>query len=815
MKIKILLVIGVVWAMTSNANAACSIHTWVTDGDNPIYHHTLHCTGYSGAEDADQACVEWVNNFDSSNGSAEYCGTVIIPGEIAWKERGWFRNFDEPRHWFFGKFYYSVCPNNSTFVEGVGCIPFDDQGNQCTAENKGGTSIGNPVNVATGNKFHEETIDVGSDLSIGFAYNSNYPIYRNGSKSINTVAIGWTHEFANTISEVISVNGQNTVFMRRPDGRTIQFNEINGVWTPPIYFKGELTRETSGDWVYQSPDNVIERYASPSIPLLTNNFSRLTSVQDEDGKLLNITYSGPGLEIDRISDNFGSYIEFEYQQFTLYQRAETRITSIRDDENRVWGFTYDSNHNLTDINYPDTTSKTFHYEDSNHPHALTGITDRRGVRFATYEYDTERRVNREWHHAKDLNGIDINVEELSIVYNQDNTRTITNSRGEVSTYEVEQTNGLWQIKSIIGPGCSSCSNDNTDFIYDANNNLISKTRDGVTTEYGGYDSKGQYGYKIEAAGTVDAKRTDYTYDTRFIGKITSVTEDSVYAGNDKVTSYVYNALGQMTSMTVSGYEKDGTAINKTTTYEYNGPFNQISLSDGPIPGTADQTVYQYYPETNPVPERRNRLKRVTGPEGIIDRNHIRWSSTGKVTEEQRPNGITIYNSYDPDTDRLVSVTQTDGAKSVVTQFTYLATGHVESVTSNHGTAEASTLTLTYDDALRVTRVTDELGNYIEYELDTAGNQTGEYTRDPNGVLKKQINQVFDAYDMIDTMTQSGVTVNYDYGSNGVLNQQTNGENIISDYSYDNLKRLTQITQDFQGSGTTANTTTNNTTNNCS
>src|SRR5262245_57723294 len=59
-----------------------------------------------------------------------------------------------------------------------------------------------------------------------------------------------------------------------------------------------------------------------------------------------------------------------------------------------------SEHLLSQVVYPDNTpqsdadnpSVTYHYEDPLNPYALTGITDERGVRFATWTYDARGRV---------------------------------------------------------------------------------------------------------------------------------------------------------------------------------------------------------------------------------------------------------------------------------------------------------------------------------------------------------------------------------------------------------------------------------------
>ncbi len=452
---------------------------------------------------------------------------------------------------------------------------------------------------------------------------------------------------------------------------------------------------------------------------------------------------------------------------------------------------------------PDTTIRQYHYEDVNFPHLLTGITDERGIRYATYQYDEQGGVIASYH-ANDVNRIDIS-------YVDSNTRILKNSTNETTTYAITQQLGVALVTNISGPGCSTCGTGNTSYQYDpANNNLLSKTENGVTTEYGNYDAKGQYGYKIEAKGTPEEHRTDYTYDNRFYNKITSITEPSVFPGNQKITTYTHDDWGNRTSETISGFDPVGNPVSRTTTWQYGGdgtpecdavPLHQLCRVDGPRTDIEDITWYRYYPNDSSIPVgSRARLKEVEDANGVLIRSNIKYTATGKVASEDRPNGLRLTYSYYYGNDRLESLTETDTAtgESRTTRWTYLPTGEVESITQGDGTPEAVTLYFGYDDARRLVRVTDGLGNYIEYTLDTEGNRLAEKTYDTAGTLKKAITQTFDPYNRLDTTAQANESVDYDFAPNGTLDQTTDGRGVITDYSYDALKRLVSATQDPGG-----------------
>ena len=570
------------------------------------------------------------------------------------------------------------------------------------------------------------------------------------------------------------------------------FSLSGNAWVPDADVISELVRTTdaNGDptgWQYTTLDNSVELY---------DVNGKLISITNVLGITQTLSYDA-NERLDRIDTNVGDYLQFGYD-------ASNRIATITDHANRVWSYRYDANDNLEYVDNPDGTSKRYHYEDASYPHALTGITDERGIRYATWAYDTQGRANMGTHAG--------NAERVDIVYNADGTRTVTNSLGQASTYDTTVQHGVSLIAGVSGPGCSTCGGSNTSYNYDpANNNLLSKTENGVTTVYGNYDSKGQTGYRIEASGTTEERRNDYTYDSRFFNKIMSITGPSVNPAGSKATTYTYDAFGNRLSETIDGYAPDGqggyTRVSRSTTWQYNGPLHQLSQVDGPRTDVSDITTYRYYADDAGQGNNRARLQEIEDANGVLLRSNIQYSATGKVLSESRPNGLTLTYSYYPGNDRLQTLTESDGTGSRVTQWTYLATGEVETITTGFGSPEATTLTFGYDAARRLTRITDGLGNYLEYTLDTEGNRTFEKTFDTTATLRKQLSQTFDIYNRLDTSGQANESVDYSFAPDGTLDTQTAGGGAVTDYSYDALKRLTQVVQDQGGTEPdTANTT---------
>ena len=54
------------------------------------------------------------------------------------------------------------------------------------------------------------------------------------------------------------------------------------------------------------------------------------------------------------------------------------------------------------------------------------------------------------------------------------------------------------------------------------------------------------------------------------------------------------------------------------------------------------------------------------------------------------------------------------------------------------------LTYQYDDAQRLTKITDNAGNQTTYPLDAAGNRLQESLYDSTGVLTRQVHREFDS-----------------------------------------------------------------------
>lgn len=615
--------------------------------------------------------------------------------------------------------------------------------------------------------------DVKTDIFRGELATNSLVYFRGGTckieingEVISTFSIQSTKKFVYLQSVI-----KKTV--SRPNGNTITFRKNGEIWQPTNPSVATL-EELTDSWKYTDVDNTVELY---------NLDGQLQSSTILNGFSTSFSYDGSG-RLGAVTGPFGHQFTFNYDNQYRIEKVTTPLGDIT--------YGYDGNNNLDTVTYPDSRVKQYHYEDANFLHHLTGITDENNVRYATWEYDSQGRATISEHSG--------GVERVEFVYSPDGTTIVTDSRGSNRIYQNAMSGGELMVDTLTGVPCIRCANGQMkERNYDTDGNLIEFTDwQGAITQFGGYDVKRQYAYMIEAVGTPDERRTDYIYDPRFINKVTTKIEPSVFAGNNKVMTTVFDDFGNQTSTVIDGFDVSGNTVSRTTTRQYTGPLNQLSFIDGPRTEVNDYTYYHYYPNDATEGNNRGRLKEVEDAIGVQLQSGIQYTRTGKVQSEIRPNGLSISYDYYNGSDRLETLTETTINGSRTTKWTYLASGEVETITTAFGSLDTTTLMFGYDGARRLNKITDGLGNYMEYVLDTEGNREEEKIFDMNGVLKRQLTKTFDIYNSLDISSQENEVRNSNFSIDGTLDLEIDGSNITTDYSYDNLKRLTSIKQDAGG-----------------
>ena len=394
---------------------------------------------------------------------------------------------------------------------GNSCPPdtiHDEISGECTLDPQKGppdacNSAGNPINFAIGNKFQSE-IDYSPGSSSALKFTRSY----------NSLDGLWRHSF----STYLSFAGTQYVSVMMHHGRESFFTVSGTTITPTSADLGVLTKVGTAGWRYISTDN--ERFTF-------NTAGKLTQWSNAQGAVHQFAYSGNQVTV---TDNLGNsltYTEDANKQPLTLTAPGVQIT-----------YGYNANKRLTSVTKVmggQTTQRQFHYEDLRNNSWLTGITDERGVRYATWSYDDKGRAISSEHADR--------ADKVTVAYNADGTVSVTNELGKVAKYSFQYIKGVRRITSIQGEPSANCPNSNSSFTYDTNGLLKTKTDNkGHLTTYT-YNARGLEISRTEASGTAQARTitTDW-HPTLFLPTV--VTEPK------RITTYYYDDQGRQLSRTV-------------------------------------------------------------------------------------------------------------------------------------------------------------------------------------------------------------------------------------------------------------------------
>lgn len=300
--------------------------------------------------------------------------------------------------------------------------------------------INDSINIATGYLYYEEVLaELNEKFHLRIFYNSNYALHTRAWSRIlersseyreplikYALGRGWNHNFS---KEIIFnwIDVRKTVFVYRDDDRLIEFVKKGDQWINRYNTEEKLRVEpitTYSEKLYVTNQyNAEESYRG----------RKLMSIHDET-QTINLSYKRY-IQLEEVKSTMGDKIQFHYNDMDEIQVVKV---NINDD---IWQFEYDLYDNLVQIVYPDGSNKSFSY--ITNKHLLSGVGQQqfnRIVNHTSYKYDPFHRVYKIIY-----NDGDCAKQELTIVYHNDMTRTVTNSQGQVNYYKIEQFDGIWKI----------------------------------------------------------------------------------------------------------------------------------------------------------------------------------------------------------------------------------------------------------------------------------------------------------------------------------------------------------------------------------
>src|SRR5690606_32934868 len=122
----------------------------------------------------------------------------------------------------------------------------------------------------------------------------------------------------------------------------------------------------------------------------------LVAISDARGNSQTLSYKKK--QLVSVNSDSNERLEFSYDAGGLLVAIDY-VAASQDPvtgASRTWTYGYDSGQ-LTSVTQPDGRLRHYHYEESAFPHALTGITDERGIRYATWEYDSRGNATASYH----------------------------------------------------------------------------------------------------------------------------------------------------------------------------------------------------------------------------------------------------------------------------------------------------------------------------------------------------------------------------------------------------------------------------------
>jgi RHS repeat-associated protein len=612
--------------------------------------------------------------------------------------------------------------------------------------------VGNPCNPATGNKYQVES-DYRGNGSLPFTryYNSQFPADAG-------MGFGWT----STVHKRLEVSGANVV-VRQVAGRGEPFTcPASGACAGDADTRLSLNADASG-YTLTFGDGTTERYDTSGRILLDTDRSGNT-----------VTYGYEGGSLKSVIGPFGHMLIFTHN-------TAGHLDSMTDPAGGIYTYEYDANNNLVRVTYPDTSVRVYHYENTGHPHHLTGITDENGIRFATYDYDTEGRAIVTEHAG--------GMEKFALSYDSDTQTTVTDAANTEEVMTFAETLGLKNLLSRI----NQTDNKGITQEFDGHNNLTRAVdAEGRETRYT-YNTNNQRLTMTEAANTVETRTTTYTYVSDGIDLPTEIMTPSVAPGQVKCVTTIYDANHNPVEITQAGFTPSGIPVARTITLQYN-PKGQVIKIDGPRTDVEDITTLEYYDCATGA--ECGQLKSVTNALGHKT-TYDAYDANGHVTHMTDPKGVVTTITYDA-RERLTSLTLTPPMGSArMTFYTYDSVGQLRTATTPDGII----LNYEYTNAHDLHAITDNLGNRIEYNYDLRGNRTDENTYDPDGTLVRSVHNDHDVRNHLSQINAAGSITQLVSDAVGNLISQTDpNANPPATHDYDALNRLQQ-TMDALGGKT--------------
>ena len=448
-------------------------------------------------------------------------------------------------------------------------------------------------------------------------------------------------------------------------------------------------------------------------------------LQDASGNRISAGYSSG--QMTSLTDSSGAYLHFAYN-------GQGLISTITGSDGQVTTYTYDTtNELLLSVSNPEE-KQLYTYVTGTNPaqqFALSTVKQTDGT-YIYFTYDDQGRL----------------IDQQGCMCATDPVSHLTYTYGSGGTVSTEDNTGDSSVIMFNQFGEPAVTEDalglTTRLSYDSSGDLIRKVLpDGATYTYT-FDSQGNELSETDPLGNT----TSFTYDgqhdqtsyTDADGNTTSTTYNAsnaplsiTYANGDQ-DQYSYNPLGEATGFLGANgaaisatYDSAGQLIEESfaggtsLSYTYDAYGNCTSATDT----LGNITKFDYGAADDGDPGDPDLLSEVLYPDGTYLK--LFYNSGGQRVQSVDQTGFTVNYAYD-DAGRLSKLTDSGG--NLIVQYTYDADGRLIEKDNGNGTRTA----YTYDPAGDELSITNYAPNHVTV------NSFDNYTYDAEGDVLTDTNQ---------------------------------------------------------------------------
>lgn len=503
------------------------------------------------------------------------------------------------------------------------------------------------------------------------------------------------------------------------------------------YQKDALNRETR--WAYDDRGNLV-KIINPDLAesdIVVDGRGLPTSVTDFNRETTTLTYDATTGDLLTLTDPEDHSMSYTYDGLS-------RVSSMTDFNGKVYGYTYNDNDKLTDVNGPLGYHVGYQFDPNGN---LDLEVDPNGGEI-DYEYDDSENL------VDIYNQLDF---PMHLTYDAMNhLASETDAEGRVTTYERDD---VYRVVAIYAPEGAT-----TRFGHDQVDNVIDTTDAEGRVTHDVFDTLNRRiesiaNYRPGFAPTADTN-VSMRWEYDLAGNVLRLID-----GNGNATQLEYDELDRKI--------REENAEHEITRFEYDPMGDLLKRTDPRF----NPTVFEY--------DSNGRLRLVR--DALLNETHYNYDPNGNLTGVIDPTGVATHHEYDALNRRTATVQNyqpampADSQTNVRTAFTYDPAGNLKSVADPN----ASVTAYDYDAVHRLVQITDATGHaYTPYEYDRVDNETAVI--DANGY---HTHYQFDGLNRpILKIDPEGHQESYTYDRVGNRRTLVDGRTFVTETRYDSLNR---------------------------